>query len=211
MASACETSCGVRPSARARSWSTTSFRYGDCSFQSSCASLMFGFCSHDVAHLVGDLAHLLGVRADHAELHREADRRTEIEAVDADARFRQRAVGDRLLDLRLDALARLDVLGDDHDLGEGLVRQLRVEAEPEARRALADIGRVGARCPCRPSGALSAFLHGLLGDVEGGAFRQAQSAGTARAARTAGRTAAARGRRPTIEATNTRDGRRAPS
>ena len=36
-----------------------------------------------------------------------------------------------------------DVLGHDHDLGEGLVRQLRVEAEPEARRALADIGRVG--------------------------------------------------------------------
>ena len=45
--------------------------------------------------------------------------------------------------LRLDPLARLDVLGDDDDLGEGFVRQLRVEAEPEARRALADIGRVG--------------------------------------------------------------------
>ena len=96
-----------------------------------------------VAHLVGDVAHRLGVGADHAELHGEADRRAEIEAVDAHARFGQRAVVDRLLQPRLDPLARLDVLGDDHDLGEGLVRQLRIEAEPEARRALADIGRVG--------------------------------------------------------------------
>ena len=78
-----------------------------------------------------------------AELDREADRRAEIEAVDAHARFGQRAVVDRLLEPGLDPLARLDVLGDDHDLGEGLVRQLRVEAEPEARRALADIGGVG--------------------------------------------------------------------
>ena len=56
---------------------------------------------------------------------------------------RERAVRDRRLDPRLDALARLDVLRHDDDLGEGLVRELRVEAEPEARRALADIGRVG--------------------------------------------------------------------
>ena len=85
----------------------------------------------------------LGVRADHAELDRKADRRAEIEPVDAHARFGQRAVVDRLLQPRLDPLARLDVLGDDDDLGKGLVRQLRVEPEPEARRALADIGGVG--------------------------------------------------------------------
>ena len=54
---------------------------------------------HDVAHLVGDVAHLAGVGADHAELDGEADRRTEIEAVDAHARLGQRAIGDRLLDL----------------------------------------------------------------------------------------------------------------
>ena len=98
---------------------------------------------HHVAHLVGDVAHRVGVGADHAELDGEADRRAEIEAVDADAGFGQRAIGDRLLDPGLDALARLDVLGHDHDLGKGLVRQLRVEAEPEARRTLADIGGVG--------------------------------------------------------------------
>ena len=99
---------------------------------------------HHVADLIGDLAHFLGVRSDHAELDGEADRRTEVEAIDAHARFRQRAVGDRVLDLGLDALARFHVLGNDDDLGKGLVRKLRVEAEPEARRALPDIGGVGA-------------------------------------------------------------------
>src|SRR5229473_3170857 len=39
--------------------------------------------------------------------------------------------------------SRIVVPGDDHDLGKGLVRQLRIEAEPEPRRALADIGRIG--------------------------------------------------------------------
>ena len=102
-----------------------------------------------------------------------ADRRAEIEAVDAHARFGQRALGDRLLQPRLDPLARLDVLGDDHDLGKGLVRQLRVEAEPEARRALADIGGVGRDVLVVLQQRLG-LLHGLLGDVEGGAFRQAQ-------------------------------------
>ncbi len=105
--------------------------------------MTFLFCADDVADLIGDVAHRVGVGADDAELDGEADRRTEIEAVDAHARLRQRAFGDRLLDLGLDALARLDVLGHDDDLGKGLVRQLRIEAEPEARRALADIGGIG--------------------------------------------------------------------
>src|SRR5437879_1008296 len=86
-------------------------------------------------HRLGALAHGVGGGADDAELHREAHRRAEIEAVDAYARFAQGAVGDRVLDLGLDPLARLDVFGDDHDLGERLVRQLRVQAQPEARRA----------------------------------------------------------------------------
>ena len=108
-----------------------------------------------------------------AELDREADRRTEIEAVDADARLGQRTVGDRLLQPRLDALAGLDVLRDDHDLGEGFVRQLRVEAEPEARRTLADIGGVGRDVLVVLEQRLG-LLHGFLRDVEGGAFGQAQ-------------------------------------
>ena len=132
-----------------------------------------GVLSDDVAHPVGDVAHGLGVGADHAELDGEADRRTEIEAVDAHPRLGQRAVVDRLLQPRLDALARLDVFGDDDDLGKGFVRQLRVEAEPEPRRALADIGGVGRDVLV----VLQQRFRGLdrlLGDAERGAFGQAQ-------------------------------------
>src|SRR6185369_10318690 len=66
---------------------------------------------HDVTHLVGDVAHGVGVGADHAELHGETDRRTEIETVDAHARFAQIAPGDSFLQPRLDPLAGFDVLG----------------------------------------------------------------------------------------------------
>ena len=128
---------------------------------------------HDVANLIGDLAHLPGVGSDHAELHGEADGRAEIEAVDAHACLRQHAIGDRVLDFRLDALARLDALGDDDDLGKGFVRKLRVEAEPEARRALPDIGRIGADVLVVLEQRFG-LLHRLFGDVEGGAFRQPQ-------------------------------------
>jgi len=96
--------------------------------------------THYVPHLIGDVSHLLRVRTDDAELHREANRRPEVEPVDAHARFRQRAVRNRLLDSCLDPFARLDVLGDDDDLGERFVRQLRIEPKPEPRRTLADIG-----------------------------------------------------------------------
>ena len=48
----------------------------------------------DVAHLGGDLAHPVGIGADDAELHGKADRRAEVEAVDAHPRLAQRAVGD---------------------------------------------------------------------------------------------------------------------
>ncbi len=102
-----------------------------------------GVCRHDLAHLFGDRAHLHRVGPDHAELHREADRRAEHEAVDARARLRQRAVGNRPFEPRLDALARREVLGDDDDLGEVRVRQHRIEPEPEARRALSHIGGIG--------------------------------------------------------------------
>ncbi len=79
----------------------------------------------DIAHLVGDLADDLGIGPDHPELDREANRRPEIEAIDAHPRFGQIAFINRLFDSGLDPLARLDVLGDDHDLGESLVRELR--------------------------------------------------------------------------------------
>ena len=129
--------------------------------------------AHDLTHLVGDVAHSRGVRADDTELNREADRRAEIEAVDAHTRFRQRAIGHGLLQPRLDALARRDVLRHDHRLRERLVRQLRIEAEPETRRTLADIGRVGGNVLVILEQRFR-LLHAFLGNVERGAFRQPQ-------------------------------------
>jgi hypothetical protein len=59
------------------------------------------------------------------------------------------------------------------DLGEGLVRELGVEAEPEAGRALADIGGVGGNVGIVAEDAL-----GLPGrvrrDADGGAFGEAE-------------------------------------
>ena len=127
----------------------------------------------DVAHLVGDVTHGVGVRADDAELDGKAYRRPEIEPVDTDARFGQRPIIRGLLDTRLDSFARLDILGDDHDLGESLVRQLRAQPEPEARRALADIRRVGRDVLVVLQQRFRLF-HGFFRDVERRAFRQTQ-------------------------------------
>src|ERR1700712_5023877 len=51
---------------------------------------------HHIADLVGDVAHRVRIGSDHAELNREADRRTEVEAIDTHAGFGQVAVIDRL-------------------------------------------------------------------------------------------------------------------
>ena len=126
---------------------------------------------HHLADVFGNRAHLHRIGSDDAELHREADRRAEHEAVDPRARLRQRPVGDRLFEPRLDALAAFEVLGDDDDLREVRVRQHRVEAEPEARRALADIGRVGH--DVRVAGEqLLGLLRRRIGDADRRALRQ---------------------------------------
>ena len=80
----------------------------DGSSHSSCGVEAFAVAAHDVAHLLGDLADLRRIRADHAELHREADRRAEIEAVDPHPRRRHGALADRRLEAGLDALAGFD-------------------------------------------------------------------------------------------------------
>src|SRR6202022_1389495 len=116
-----------------------------------------------------DRANLHWIRADHAELNREADRWAEHEAVDARARLRWCPGGDRLFEPRLDALARREVLGDDHDLREVRIRQHRVEPEPEARRALADISRVG-RHILVIADQLLGRLRGRVGYADGSAF-----------------------------------------
>jgi hypothetical protein len=97
---------------------------------------------HHLANILGDGAHLHRIWTDDPELHREADRRTKHETVDARTRLRQRAVGDRLFQPRLEALAPFEVFGDDHDLGEVGVRQFRIEPQPEPRGAGAHKGRV---------------------------------------------------------------------
>ena len=74
--------------------------------------------AHHLTDLIGDVPYLLGIRPDDTELHREADRGTEVEPVDAHARFRKRAIRDRFFNSRLDPLARLDILRHDDDLGE---------------------------------------------------------------------------------------------
>ena len=61
--------------------------------------------------------------------------------------------------------------GHDDDLGEVRVRQHRIEPEPEARRALADIGRVGHDVGIAGEQALG-LLGRRVGDADGGAFRQ---------------------------------------
>ena len=149
---------------------------------------------HDLPHLGGGLAHLRGIRADHAELDGEADRRAEVETVHPHARLGQRALAHRLLDPRLDALAGGDVLRHDHDLGEGLIRQLRVKPEPEARRALADIGGVGHDVGIVAQAASRLGARSRR-SRRSPCLRAGASGRTARAARRGERTAAARGRR----------------
>ena len=97
--------------------------------------------AHDLAHAGGDLGDLIRIGAHDAKLDGEADRRAEVEAVEAHARRTERALGHGGLDAGLDPFPRLDVLGDDHDLREGFVGLHGLEAEPEARRTLADVGR----------------------------------------------------------------------
>ena len=94
---------------------------------------------HHLGELERDLAHLVHVRAADAILHRPADRRPELERRDPRDRARK-VLGQHLLQLGLQPLARVDILGDDHRLGEELVRQLDVQRQVEADRALADIG-----------------------------------------------------------------------
>ena len=107
----------------------------------------------DVAHLgarrdhrfdvARDLAHLLRVRADDAELYREADRRAELEPRDAHPRVRELVVGHRHQP-RAHPFTRLHVLRHHDEHGVARVRQLRIEREIEARLAGAGVGGVEA-------------------------------------------------------------------
>ena len=96
--------------------------------------------AHYLADAIGDLADLGGVGAHGAELHGKPDRRAEVEAVHPHAGSSQCALGDGTFDLGFQAFASLDIPREDDNLRKGLVGQHEVEAEPEARRPLPDVG-----------------------------------------------------------------------
>ena len=132
------TSAGARPSARALSWSRSTLSVRTGSFQSSWTSRTFGLEATTRFDLARDLAHLLRVRTDDTELDREADRRTELQARDADPHLREFLV-DARHQARAHAFTRLHVLRHHDEDGVARIRQLRIEREIEARLA-------GARC-----------------------------------------------------------------
>jgi hypothetical protein len=128
--------------------------------------------AHHLAHLIGDVAHGLGVRSDNAELDRKPTggpklkRSTRTRASDSAplaTAFSSRAL----------IRSRRHILRHDHRFGERFVRQLRIEAEPEARRALSDIGRVGHDVLVVLEQGFR-LLHTILGDIERGPLRQPQ-------------------------------------
>lgn len=80
-----------------------------------------------------------GVGGD-AVLNRPTDRRPELQPRHPTGEGAH--VGNRRVELRLDAGARLEVLGDDHHLGGEIVLALDVERQVEADGAAADIGRI---------------------------------------------------------------------
>ncbi|KIQ96335.1 hypothetical protein TI01_2093 [Lysobacter sp. A03] len=94
-----------------------------------------------VADRVRNLAHLIDVLAGDAELHRIADRWTVLQPGDP-----QLQVGEQRHDLvdhpAAHCLARLQVLGHQHELGEVGRRQLLVQWQVETRRTGTDVGGV---------------------------------------------------------------------
>ena len=89
----------------------------------------------------GDPADLVFVRPGHAILQRPADRGTQLERGDARDDI-GKLLGEGLLELRLQPLARVNVLSDDHELREERIGELDVERQDEPDRAAADVGAV---------------------------------------------------------------------
>src|SRR5215831_9922030 len=131
-----------------------------------------GVGRHDLANLLSDLPYLQRVGPDHAELYRETDWRTKEETIYARTCRRHRAVRDGLIEPLLHPLARFEVLGDDDNLGKIRIRQHRIEAEPESRRSLADIARIGHDVGIVDEQPFR-FLGGCIGHANRGALGQA--------------------------------------
>ena len=126
--------------------------------------------AHDLGDLVGEAAHLVAIGAGHAHLHRPADRRTVEQAIGLGADVGE-VVRQHLAHADQHALARLDRLRHQQQLGEVLVLELLVERQIEARRTFADEGRDVGEVGVFQELLLEAL--GLpLGLREGGAFGQ---------------------------------------
>ena len=72
---------------------------------------------HDLAHLLGDITDLQRISAYDTKFDGVVHRRPEIEPGHARAGFGKSAIAERLLNLRLYALAPLNVVGQDNNLG----------------------------------------------------------------------------------------------
>ena len=125
----------------------------------------------DLRELEGDLADLRDVGTADAILHRPSDRRPELERIDP-ADDAGKLVGQDLFQLRREPLARRHILGDDHRLGEEIVRQLDIERQIEADRAAADIGAPALDIRIVLEHGVEAAGHGFAG-IDRGVLRQA--------------------------------------
>ena len=134
-ASACE----LMPRRRASSWSTRRRNSRDGSIQSKLTCVAFGLAATAWASFMAMARTSAMSGSADAILHRPADRRPELERVDAgDEAGNSFARSASSFFCRRSRAG--DVLGDDHDLAEEVVGKLRVERQIEPDRAAADIG-----------------------------------------------------------------------
>ena len=114
--------CELRPSRRASSWSIRDAHLAGGLVPVEVDAPRVRAGRHDLGEPRSAIVpHLVHVRAADAILHRPADRRPELERGDPADHARE-VLGQQLLELGLQPLARVHVLGDDHDLGEEVVR-----------------------------------------------------------------------------------------
>ncbi len=92
-------------------------------------------------YLAGDAAHDLGVRADDAELHRKANRRTQLEPGDTHPCLRELLIC-RGHQASAHLFASRQILGHYHELGVAGIGQLGIQGQVEAGGTGTDIGRI---------------------------------------------------------------------
>ena len=163
----------LTPSRRASSWLTRmrSVRIG--SIQLKLMDCVRRIARHHGGRLVGELADFLRVRPADAVLQRPAHRRPQLQRREA-----RHDLGELLAEhpgqARAHALACREALGDDDDLREEVVRQLHVQRQVEAHRALADVAATSDRCPASACSSFSKRVVDPLARIDRGAARERQ-------------------------------------